>query len=173
MAKLWKLPASTVVQLELVPIWIGRFSSRVELSVEPPWPSWPKLSRPQLQIVPFVLIANEWNAPALMPAQSAFVPTITGERRNEFAPVLASTPMPNSPDRFMPQAQIVPSARRARLKNPPARTSTQAESVPTRTGEVEFALVDPMPSWPNSLPPHVQILPSRFKPMPCVAPAST
>src|ERR1043166_1970390 len=101
--------------------------------------------------------------PALIPAQSELVPIRVGTDLKE--PLL---PSPSWPTLFAPHAQIVPSARRARLKKPPARTSTHAESSPTRIGVV-CSFVVPRPSWPDSFAPHAHKVPSRLSAKVCVA----
>src|ERR1043166_3052852 len=106
--------------------------------------------------------------PALIPAQSELVPIRVGTDLKE--PLL---PSPSWPSPFAPHAQIVPSARRARLKKPPAPTSTHADSVPTRVGILMFVPLLPRPSWPKSFPPHAHRVPSRCSASVWVAPAAT
>src|SRR6266542_2280283 len=103
-----------LTQSVAAPICVGvlEFEVSLPLAKPRPRPSCPKLFLPHAHSVPLDFRARLWNTPALIAAQSELVPTIIGERNRA---VLVPMPrMPIAP--LVPQAQIVPSARRAKLK---------------------------------------------------------
>src|SRR5205814_1813817 len=103
-----------------------------------------------------------WNSPAAIPLRPCAA-TGTGESYS----VSVGTPLPSSPKvaapdprarPFAPMARLsVSAARTASASAPPAHTAT----APPRTGTGESAfVVVPLPTWPQSLPPQAQTVPS-------------
>ncbi len=103
--------------------------------------------------MPLSCTARVWLAPAATLRQAVLVPIWVGVVR------LVLVPSPSWPVVFEPQAQRVPSVRRATLWSPPAAKVSQLVSVPIWMG-VRRSVVVPSPSCPEALSPQAQRVPS-------------
>ena len=135
-----------------------------------PLPSWPELLRPQQDMVPSWWSAQE--CPYMSMAVASVMPeTCTGTADFAFLPLC---PLPSRPLKFQPQQDMVPFWRSAQEWSVPAVMAVASEMLTTFTGNEEIVpyLLSPLPSWPSSLRPQQDMVPSWWSAQECTLPAA-